>query len=409
MGSPMLKALRYVLQKLRCSLCGKVFCTCLPEGVSQEERYNEEARAVISLEKYYMGAPFYRLEQFQKLLGVPLADATLWEQAEKVGDALYPVYKELIHLAAQGEIIHNDDTTVRILSLMKENEENPKIERKGMYTTGIVSFTCNQRIVLFFSGRPHAGENLDSVLIKRQADLSPIIQMADALPSSKPKIAKTVLCNCLAHAIRKFEEISDFFPEACEYVQNLLAKVYQIDDQAKELGMNPKERLSLHISLSKPVMEKLKIWLDEQIEQKLVEPQSSLGKAIQYMRNHWKEQTRFLYVEGAPLDNNVCEQALKVPIRNRKNALFYKSEHGALIGDILMSVIHTCALSQQNPFFYLVALQAHRRLVFRNPSKWLPWNYQDTLKGEKLPESFNCGLPPPLCEKSSANRVESSL
>jgi hypothetical protein len=143
--------------------------------------------------------------------------------------------------------------------------------------------------------------------------------------------------------------------------------------------MSAEERLQYHQQNSKPVMDQLKKWLDTQFDQKLVEPNSALGKAIKYMRRHWEKLTLFLSVPKAPLDNNICERALKQIILNRKNALFFKSQFGATIGDIYMSLIHTCNLMRVNPFDYLVALQKFSAQVARNPSQWMPWNFKEAI------------------------------
>ena len=123
-------------------------------------------------------------------------------------------------------------------------------------------------------------------------------------------------------------------------------------------------------------MEKLKEWFDVQFEEKKVEPNSGLGYAIKYMLNHWNELTLFLRQPGAPLDNNVCERALKKAILNRKNALFYKTERGARVGDLYMSLIHTCELCGANPFDYLCTLRENSAAVAEQPALWMPWNYK---------------------------------
>ena len=110
---------------------------------------------------------------------------------------------------------------------------------------------------------------------------------------------------------------------------------------------------------------------------KLVEPNSSLGKAIRYMLKHWDKLTLFLRQAGAPLDNNLCERVLKRAILHRKNSLFYRSSHGAQVGDMYMSLIHTCELCQVNPFDYLTALHRNPDASAADPDAWLPWNYQD--------------------------------
>ena len=109
------------------------------------------------------------------------------------------------------------------------------------------------------------------------------------------------------------------------------------------------------------------------------EPNSGLGKAISYLLNHWQKLTLFLRQAGAPIDNNIVERALKKAILNRKNALFYKTLNGAGVGDLFMSLIHTCELNGANPFDYLTELQRHAAELKGNPAEWMPWNYRETL------------------------------
>ena len=126
-------------------------------------------------------------------------------------------------------------------------------------------------------------------------------------------------------------------------------------------------------------MKELQTWLTNQLDQKRVEPNSGLGQAMTYMLKHWEKLTRFLQEPGAPLDNNICERALKKAILHRKNALFYKTTNGAHVGDLHMSLIHTCELCGINPFDYLTELQRHADELTANPQEWMPWNYQRTL------------------------------
>ena len=132
-------------------------------------------------------------------------------------------------------------------------------------------------------------------------------------------------------------------------------------------------------------MEELHTWMEAQLDERKVEPNSGLGEAITYMQKHWQELTTFLRVPGAPLDNNICERALKKAILHRKNAYFYKTENGARVGDLYMSLIHTCELNDANPFDYLTELQKHAQDLSSSPEHWLPWNYQNTLASNTSP------------------------
>ena len=190
-----------------------------------------------------------------------------------------------------------------------------------------------------------------------------------------PKTFETLLANCLTHGRRNFVDLVPSFPEQCRYVIEALAEVYHHDKMAKEQDLSKDQRLRFHQERSGPVMERLKEWLQKQFDERRVEPNSSMGKAIAYMLNHWEPLTLFLRVPGAPLDNNLCEQMLKRAIQHRKNSLFFRTEHGAYIGDLFMSLIHTCTLNHVNPFHYLTTLQKHSSELFKNPKRWLPWNY----------------------------------
>ncbi|NIO80501.1 MAG: transposase [Candidatus Aminicenantes bacterium] len=191
---------------------------------------------------------------------------------------------------------------------------------------------------------------------------------------------ETIIANCLAHGRRKFVTLWDVFPDECRIVIGYLANVYKNESIAKEKSLTPTGRLEFHQRESGPIMEKLKNWLDRQFADKRVEENSSLGKAIRYMQNHWNKLTLFLRVEGAPLDSNLVEQALKLSILNRKNAYFFKTENGARMGDIFMSIIQTCYKAKVNAFEYLVVLQKNAEFVRKEPQNWLPWNFKDTLE-----------------------------
>jgi transposase len=376
-GAPV-EARVYKLEKLRCNLCGQIFTAKAPKDIG-DEKYDETTGAIISLLKYGSGLPFHRLENLQQSLGIPLPASTQWDIVEGVADQIHPVYRELIRQAAQGDILHNDDTTMKILALMKNKGNGEDAQRSGMFTTGIVSIKEGQKIALFFTGGKHAGENLEDLLKKRHPHLDPPIQMCDALSRNLPKVLRTILANCLSHGRRKFVDLVSNFPRECVYVIEILAKVYHNDKIAKEHNMSAQQRLEFHQKESAPLMENLKSWLTEQIEEKRVEPNSGMGKAILYMLKHWEPLTLFLRVPKAPLDNNLCERALKRSILHRKNSLFYKTLHGAFIGDLFMSLIHTCNLTKGNPFDYLTVLQKHSSDLRHAPHRWMPWNYKDTL------------------------------
>ena len=392
-GQAPLQAKVYELQKLRCNLCGKVFTAEPPEGVSSE-KYDATAASMIALLKYGSGLPFNRLQSLRESLKTPLPASTQWDIVHATAKRIVPACHELIRQAAQGEVLHNDDTTIKILEFMGKRAKQAALaedgtedsgkknasKRSGLFTSGIVSTNEARRIALFFSGRKHAGENLADVLTHRAETISPPIQMCDALSRNAPAEFKTLLANCLAHGRRQFVEVAERFPEECRYVLETLAEVYKNDAMARERNLSPEARLQFHQAESGPIMKKLHDWLTQQFDDRLVEPNSALGEAMSYMLDHWEKLTLFLREPGAPLDNNICEQILKRAILHRKNALFYKTLNGAHVGDLFMSLIHTCQLNDVNPFDYLTELQRHAADLAARPENWMPWNYRDELR-----------------------------
>jgi hypothetical protein len=269
-GNALLSAIRYELEKLRCSACGEIFTAPLPDEAS-EEKYSARARAVLAVGRYYLGLPFYRIEGYQAMLGVPMPDATQWDQIKRVGDCGYVVFEHLERLAAQGELISQDDTPVRILSLMDENQQiqaqaeamglSRARERTGMYTTALVVKVDERTICLYYSGRSHAGENLRSLLTKRQAGQDKPLVMSDALSSHEADEAGLIRCPCLAHGRRKFSDLEDVFPQACQVVMDALKQVFDYDEAARKAPLSPEARLAYHQAYSRPIMDGLKGWL----------------------------------------------------------------------------------------------------------------------------------------------------
>ena len=383
-GSAPFVATVYEQDCLRCHLCGGVFTAQTPPEVG-EKKFDETVASMAALLRYGNGLPMNRIAELQEVIGMPFPASTQWELMQDAAQKIGPAHLELIRQAAQGEVLYNDDTSMRILDFLVEKrkreergEKAPK--RSGTFTSGIVSESSSgRRIVLYFTGQQHAGENLEKVLAERASGLDPPIQMCDGLERNAPGEMKTILSNCLVHARRHFVDVAPGFPEEVEHVIDELSLVYEHDAWARSQEMSAEERLSFHQGKSAPVMKRLKIWMKDLLAEKKVEPNSGLGKAIGYMLKRWKTLTLFLRKPGAPLDNNLTERMLKRAILHRKGSLFYKTANGARVGDLYMSLIATAKLTKADPFDYLNELQRRAEEVAEKPSEWMPWNYRETL------------------------------
>ena len=382
-GQSPLAATVYKLQRLRCRLCDAVFTGPMPGGISAG-KYDHSCASMLALLRYGSGMPLYRLQGLPASLNVPLPDATQWEIVAKAVPGPRAACEELIRQAAQAPLIHLDDTTAQVLSLKAERNKleaaGKTPQAKAINTSALVAVLAPQRqVALYFTGHAHAGTHLTDVLAQRWRELAPPIQMSDALPSNFVGELDTHKCKCLTHGRRMFVDIVEHFPQPCRHVIEVLAKVYAADAHCRANKLSPELRLVHHQTHSGPLMRELQRWTREQLEQRLVEPNSGLGAALRYMLNHWEGLTLFLRQAGAPLDNNICERTLKRSIRHRKNSMFYKTLKGAEVGDIYMSLISTCELCAVNPFNYLQALQRHASEVMATPALWLPWNYHEQL------------------------------
>jgi len=376
-GNPLFSAQIESIERLACEGCGDIFYAKPPQA-----KYSEQAKAVLAYNHYGMGLPFHRIEHSQAMQGLPFPEATQWDQIAGLSPVVSAVFGALEHQGAQSRLIYQDDTSVKIQDLIQENQSRGKADRKGMFTTALVCVS-DQMIVLYYSGRNQAGENLEALLQQRDKSLPPVIQMCDGLSSNKVSML-TILCCCLSHGVRKFKDIVDWFPSEAQRVLSNLKHVYEYDQEAKQAQLSDAARLAFHQKHSQPILDQLKIYIDTQLKFSGLEPKGRLAGAYQYLQNHWPELTQFLRVFGAPLDNNLVERMLKLMIRRRKASYFFKSTHRADIGSMIVSLIATAEQANVNVIDYLTQLQLNEVDVLRHPDRWLPWCYQDNHRARSV-------------------------
>lgn len=381
LGMAPIQATVYKVENLRCNLCGARFTAPVPEEVGSK-KYDETVVGMLAMLKYGSGMPRNRLAGLQGRLGIPLPQPTQWELLKKASDSLKPVLKEMLTQAAQGDILHNDDTSMKVLKIERPED---KSTRTGVFTSTVVSTSAGDapRIALFFTGWRHAGENLADVLKWRREDLATPTRMGDAASKNRPKdengeTIPTDKANCLAHGRCYVVNVYENFPEDSLYILDELSTVFLNEKNAKKAKLDPQQRLEYHQTHSKPVMDRLRGWMDLQLSEKRVEPNSGLGEAIRHLIKNWEPLTLFLRKPGAPLENNIAERAMKKAVLNRKNAPFYRNENGAEVGDLFMSLIHTCELNEINAFDYLTQILRNvDKIKAETAANWMPWTYRD--------------------------------
>ena len=370
-SEPLINATIYRREVLRCSSCQQRYEAPLPPGVKYQT-YDPTCDATIALLKYGYGLPWTRMSAMQEMRGVPMSESVMWERSAETARAGLGIFLHLQKLAANGSICNFDDTRVRILSCLAEDK---KTKGAATQTTALVVRYEGKQIAIYRSGRTHAGSNLAGLLTKRAADIPEIILMCDALAANLSKVKSSRSGYCLVHARRELYDIREKYPAESTYVFNIIREIYRNEEEA--VLMNPAERLAHHQEKSAPVMRVLREWIDRQLDEVRVEPNSDLGKALRYWRRHWDRLTLWLRDGEAPLDNNLAEQALRKVVLLRKNSLFFKTERGAEVGDILTSLIQTCRLNGVDAWEYLLTIIREEAEAVQYPERYLPWNYRE--------------------------------
>ena len=351
-------------------------------------KWTNDARSNIILQKV-TGTPWYRLEDLQKLHGIPVAASTMWTQVQNVWDEVAShIYAALMSEASKATMLHIDDTGAKILEVIAENQELPAKERKACHTTTIcatricVNTESRFKILLYVTDQKYSGQNVAPILETRFKEMpdSQIIIVSDMLAANTPHIStdlqkNVIMAGCLVHAHRKFFELLDFWPSECRYFIQEIAHIYNNEDQC--IYMDDEERLKYHKENSWVHINNIYNKIESLLDSKKVEPNSDLGKAMNYWLNHRKKLTAFLRFKGVALDNNQAERALKRMIIQRKNSLFFYSRDSAEVLSGMASIVATCKENNINAFGYLNWIQENWKLAQDAPGNFLPWNYQD--------------------------------
>lgn len=348
----------------------------------------------MAIYKYFVAVPFYRQETVQHLLGSHVSASTIYDQCEKVAEHLKPVFKALVKAGANSDLFYLDDTTNRIL--IKQTE--PK-KQKGRSTprTGVYSSAClaivrepigeqalgtdppamtMRRLVLYQTNVGHAGEWFDEILGERDLNKPVPILMSDALSCNHVSEKDYLKSLCNAHGRRNFAELAYQYPDESLYALETYSGIWIHDSHCAEQGLCAEQRLAYHQTHSLPLMAEIKRWCETQTGlEGSVEPNSNLGIAMAYFIRHYEGLTAFCRIPGAQIDNNEAERIVKLIVRGRKNAYFFKTENGAEVSDIITSVLATCHEANVDALAYLIAVQANQLAVRAAPQNWMPWNY----------------------------------
>lgn len=389
-GRSPLVATRHIVETLQCNLCKALFKAPLPEelvadGVQERPLYTYSAVAVAAVYRFFGGLPMHRQQMLQKALGVAVPDASIWDMCERLADALRPIARVLHVFAADATLLYGDDTGATILGTRNKVRKNRRTGastvRTGCHTTCIIAVTADGRaITLFVTGIHHTGEVMDLVLQFRDGTLAPSVFMGDCIASNTVTTTLVVHAGCNAHAVRKFKAIAERYPEHADYVLSRYKKIYENDEHCRVTGMSPEQRRDCHRAQSLPLLNEICEYGEDLLEQRKIEPNSDVGLAFNYVIENKRRLSAFARHVNAPLDNNRCERELRVCIRLRDTARFFRNVVGSGVADTVLTVGATALASGVNLIDYFVAVQRHAKDVRENPELWLPWCWQERVR-----------------------------
>ena len=405
-GQPLFAAELHHLEQARCRGCGRIDRAQAPQGLqegigSSYAVYDWSACAMLAVMHYFAAIPFKRLESLHEGWGIPLPDANLWRLVDEADDFLLPLYRALeLHGVRNATSLRIDDTGSMVVALarqiqaeleaLKQLGESTKNVRTGINATGVFFETAQGNIVLFFTGRHHAGEVLGQ-LLKRRTPFGPrLVKVTDGASKNfdHPHRGELIEATCNAHAFLKFHDLKDKHPAEYALAGEVYKGVFDNDDEAKALRLTPTQRMLFHRERSKPLMEKLKALCEEKLKNKLVEPNSALWEPLSFIINQWPRLTRFYEEPGVPLDTNLVEQKLIIPVRYLAASFNYQTQTGAEVGDRWMSLIASAHAHGVEPVAYLTHCLRHHQDLSKNPTHYLPWSYRD-----RLPLRISTGPP----------------
>ncbi len=332
-GQPLFAAQAHHYEQARCRHCGHIVRAegpaCVHEGIGSDYiQHDWSACAMLMVLHYFGGAPFKRLESLHQGWGVPMPDANQWQIVDACDDLLLPLFRALEqHAIQQATNFRIDDTGSRVISLARQIDAeittrqrlgvSSKDVRTGINTTGSYWETPDGPILLFYTGLHHAGEIVDQLLRHRLLSSPKLVKCTDGASKNFDHQQGDTLVEstCNAHAFLKFRDIKDKHPVEYAEVGRIYQQVFDNDDKAKTLGLSPVDRMLYHRQHSQPLMQQLKTMCEARIQSKLVEPHSPLWEPLTFVINQYKRLVLFCEVPDVPLDTNLVEQALIMPVR----------------------------------------------------------------------------------------------
>jgi len=299
----------------------------------------------IIVDKFVYHLPFYRQAQRYERLGMKIPSSTLNGWLPAACNLLEPLYLTLRFEVLKSTYLQGDETPIPVLDKQKKGKTHQGYHRPA---TRWVYYSPEEKLVLFDYQKGRSREGPKQLLKDYQGYLQTDGYQAYDQFEDKDDI---VLVGCLAHARRKFEHAKDSDPTRSEQVLLLIQQLYAIEREAREQGLDPKDRYMLRQEKSVPVMDALGQWMVDEYPKVL--PKSAIGKAFYYLIGRYNKIYVYLQDGRLEIDNNLIENSIRPVVLGRKNYLFAGSHAGAEKAAMVNSLMGSCKMQNINPYDYL--------------------------------------------------------
>jgi len=366
-----IQVIRHVRKQYACPCCqqqGKTYLKTAskPKQAIEKSQASSGLLAYIAVSKYADSLPLYRQSTILGRFGIEMNRSTLANWMIKCGELVQPLINRFEEQLLSQPFIHMDETPVQVL-----NEAGKTAESKS-YMWVRRAGPADQRITLFDYAPSRGGTVPRKLLAGYQGAL-----MLDGYEGYEPVCTEQGLTRlgCWVHARRKFVDVSKASKKKnsqAAYAIKLITKLYAIEKSNRET--NSDDRYQARLEQAKPIIEKLKLWLDE--TRPKVPPKTTLGKALHYLNSQWPRLIAYLEDGRYPIDNNPVENAIRPFAIGRKNWLFSTSVKGAKASANLYSLIETAKANGLEPYAYLkqVFAELPNAENFDDVDKLLPSN-----------------------------------
>jgi len=296
--------------------------------------------AHICVSKFIDHLPFHRQIQIFKREKIPVAEATMKGWYAATCRLLEPLYETLKKEILKSDYLQVDESPMPVLTADK-----PGSTHKGYMW---VFHAPVNGLVCFYYDKSRAGEVVRHFLGNYRGALQ-----TDAYPGYDQYEDKEGICllACAAHARRKIEHARSNSPTLSKEGLELFARLYRIEQEAREGKLTPEKRYALRNEKSRPVLDEMKSWLEKQRNKVL--PKSATGDAVCYTLRIWERLNRYLLDGRYEIDNNLIENSIRPLALGRRNYLFSGSHEGAQCNAMMYSFFASCKRAEVNPSLWL--------------------------------------------------------